>query len=82
MINRLESELHHDLRKNLIVALTNVAELPLGFEKITSQLIHKIKILDEVFGARAVKTLHGFLPKLTDYDETTLNYSNKAKHIG
>jgi hypothetical protein len=82
MISRLESDEHPDLRKNLITALTNVAELPLGFEKITSQLIHKIQILDEVFGARAVKTLHGFLPRLSDYDETTLNYSNKAKHIG
>jgi len=58
-----------DLRKNLIVALTNVAELPRGFEDITRQLLTNIKILDEVFGARAVKPLHNFLPKLTDYDE-------------
>ena len=28
-----------------------------------------IKILDEVFGARAVKPLHNFLPKLSEYDE-------------
>ena len=42
MINRLESEEYPDLRKNLTVALTNVAELPMGFEKITFQLIHKI----------------------------------------
>lgn len=82
MINRLDSSEHPDLRKNLIVALTNVAELPLGFEKITGQLIHKIQILDEVFGSRAVKTLHGFLPRLSEYDEATLSFSNKAKHIG
>ena len=25
--------------------------------------------MDEVFGARAVKPLHNFLPKLSDYDE-------------
>ena len=62
----------------MIVALTNVAELPEGFEKITYQLIHKIQILDEVFGARAVKTLHSFLPKLSEYDEM-LSFSKGAK---
>ena len=81
MINRLESSQYPDLRKNLIVALTNVAELPLGFEKITGQLIHKIQILDEVFGARAVKPLHGFLPRLNDYDDT-MSFSKKAQMIG
>jgi len=50
------------------VALTNVAELPRGFEEITRQLLAKINILDEVFGARAVKPLHNFLPKLSEYD--------------
>jgi hypothetical protein len=82
MISRLDTNYFPDLRKNLIVALTNVAELPLGFEKITGQLIHKIQILDEVFGARAVKTLHGFLPRLSDYDEATMGFSKKAQHIG
>lgn len=51
MIQRLEcdDEEFGDLRKNLKVALINVAELPLGFEKITECLITKIQILDEVF---------------------------------
>ena len=57
------------MRNNLKVALTNVAELPRGFEVITQQLVENIKILDEVFGARAVKPLHNFLPKLSEYDE-------------
>jgi len=81
ILSRLESDEWPDLRKNLIVALTNIAELPDGFEKITFQLIDKIQILDEVFGARAVKTLHGFLPKLTDYDHVT-SFSKRAKSIG
>ena len=33
------------------------------------QLVEKIEILDEVFGPRAVKPLHNFLPKLSDYDD-------------
>jgi hypothetical protein len=64
----MESEAFPDLRNNLKVALTNVAELPRGFEEITRQLLNKISILDEVFGARAVKPLHNFLPKLSEYD--------------
>lgn len=48
--------------------LTNVAELPRGFSDITMQLVEKIEILDEVFGPKAVKPLHNFLPKLSDYD--------------
>ena len=51
------------------VALTNVAELPKGFSDITLQLCEKIEILDEVFGPRAVKPLHNFLPKLSQYDD-------------
>lgn len=69
IISRLESQEFPDLRKNLKVALTNVAELPRGFQEITRQLLGNIKILDEVFGARAVKPLHNFLPKLSEYDE-------------
>ena len=64
----MESEAFPDLRNNLKVALTNVAELPRGFEEITRQLLNKISILDEVFGARAVKPLYNFLPKLSEYD--------------
>lgn len=43
--------------------------MPRGFSDITLQLVEKIEILDEVFGPRAVKPLHNFLPKLSDYDE-------------
>ena len=68
IISRLESDQFPDLRNNLKVALTNVAELPRGFEEITRQLLTKINILDEVFGARAVKPLHNFQPKLSEYD--------------
>merc|ERR1712060_60079 len=69
IISRLESEEFPDLRNNLKVALTSVAELPRGFEEITRQLLTKIAILDEVFGARSVKPLHNFLPKLSEYNE-------------
>ena len=68
IISRLESDAYPDLRQNLKVALTNVAELPRGFEEITRQLLTKIQIMDEVFGARSVKPLHNFLPKLSEYD--------------
>merc|ERR1712156_174124 len=68
IISRLDQLVHPDLRNNLKVALTNVAELPRGFQEITRELLTKIPILDEVFGARAVKPLHNFLPKLSEYD--------------
>jgi hypothetical protein len=70
MIKRLEDNPDlPDLRKNLIVALTNIAELPDGFQTITWQLVTKIDILDEVFGPSAVKPLHNFLPKLAELEE-------------
>lgn len=69
IIKRLESNQYQGLRGNLKVALTNVAELPRGFSDITYQLCDKIEILDGVFGARSVKPLHNFLPKLSQYDE-------------
>lgn len=56
-----------DLRKNLKVALTNVAELPDGFLKICHELSDKVDILDEIFGARSVKALHQLLPKINEY---------------
>ena len=56
-----------DLRKNLKVALINIAELPEGFLKITHELSDKMDLLDEVFGPRSVKALHNLLPKLSDY---------------
>jgi len=68
VIKRLQSIANPPLRYNLKVVLTNVAELPRGFSDITMELVDKIEILDEVFGARSVKPLHQFLPKLSDYD--------------
>jgi len=74
MINRLMEyegqESHPDLRKNLKVALTNVAELPDGFLKICHELADpdKVQILDEIFGPKSVKALHQLLPKLSDYE--------------
>jgi hypothetical protein len=56
------------LRKNLKVALINVAELPDGFLKICHELADKVEILDEIFGPRCVKALHQLLPKLSLYD--------------
>jgi hypothetical protein len=60
MINRLlsQDEQNPDLRKNLKVALMNVAELPEGFLKICHELSDKVEILDEIFGPKSVKALH------------------------
>lgn len=69
IVKRLESNENPALRNNLKIVLTNVAELPRGFSDITMQLVEKIEILDEVFGPRAVKPLHNFLPKLSEYTE-------------
>lgn len=68
MINRLMNQHEYpDLRKNLKVALINVAELPDGFLKICSELSDKVEILDEIFGPRCVKALHELLPKINQY---------------
>lgn len=32
-------------------------------------MLDKVVILDEVFGAKAVKSLHNFLPKLSEMEE-------------
>lgn len=69
IIKRLQKQEFPGLRNNLKIVLTNVAELPRGFSDITNQLIEKIDILDEVYGPRAVKPLHNFLPKLSDWDK-------------
>ena len=59
MINRLMAQDEYpDLRKNLKVALMNVAELPEGFLKICHELSDKVEILDEIFGPKSVKALH------------------------
>lgn len=76
IIERLYEKQNHDLRKNLKVALINIAELPEGFLKITHELSDKMDLLDEVFGARSVKALHNLLPKLTDYHDP-LRIDNK-----
>lgn len=68
IVKRLQTQQYPNIRKNLKVCLGNVAELPRGFQDITRQLVEQIEILDEVFGPRAVKPLHNFLPKLSDYD--------------
>mmetsp|Transcript_17693 Transcript_17693/g.29918 ORF Transcript_17693/g.29918 Transcript_17693/m.29918 type:complete len:227 (-) Transcript_17693:42-722(-) len=69
MINRLMTQQDMpDLRKNLKVALINVAELPDGFLKICHELSDKVDILDEIFGPRSVKALHQLLPKLSQYE--------------
>lgn len=74
MINRLMEyegqESQPDLRKNLKVALTNVAELPDGFLKICHELADadKVQILDEIFGKKSIKALHQLLPKLCQYE--------------
>jgi hypothetical protein len=57
------------LRKNLKVALINVAELPDGFLKICHELSDKVEILDEIFGPRCVKALHELLPKINQYGD-------------
>jgi len=68
MIHRLQNKHeHHDLRKNLKVALINVSELPIGFLRICHDLSDKVEILDEIFGPKSVKGLHQLLPKITQY---------------
>lgn len=67
IIEKLYEKQHEDLRKNLKVALINISELPLGFLKVTHELSDKMDLLDEVFGARSVKSLHNLLPKISDY---------------
>lgn len=70
MINRLlNQDVYPDLRKNLKVALINVAELPEGFLKICHELSDKVEILDEIFGPRSVKALHQLLPKISQYSD-------------
>ena len=32
-------------------------------------MLDKVQIMDEVFGAKAVKSLHNFLPKLAEMEE-------------
>ena len=64
------------MRKNLKVSLLNIAEFPEGFLKITHELSDKMDLLEEVFEARSVKSLHNLLPKLSSYDDP-LKIDNK-----
>ena len=57
-----------DMRKNLKVALMNVAELPDGFLKIAHEISDKVEILDEIFGPKSIKALHQLLPKISQYE--------------
>lgn len=68
IVRLMEQDAYPDLRKNLKVALMNVAELPEGFLKICHELSDKVQILDEIFGPKSVKALHQLLPKLTQYE--------------
>lgn len=90
MITRLLNQHEYpDLRKNLKVALINVAELPEGFLKICHELSDKVEILDEIFGPRSVKALHQLLPKISQYDnppeirgsEIEMNLENYRKYL-
>ena len=47
----------------------NIAELPLGFDKVIHELSTKIEYLDEVFKERGLKSLVSLLPKLEEYDD-------------
>lgn len=67
IIEKLLGKQNEDLRKNLKVALINISELPEGLLKISHELRDKRELLDEVFGARSVKSMHILLPKLSDY---------------
>jgi len=64
------------LRKNLKIALLNIAELPEGSLKITHELSDKMDLLDEVLGPYSIKYLHNLLPKLSDYHDV-LRIENK-----
>jgi hypothetical protein len=56
------------VRENLKATLFNISELPDGFLKITHELSDKFDLIDEVFGAKGIKTLCELLPKLETYD--------------
>jgi hypothetical protein len=49
--------------------LTNIAELPEGFNKIIHHLADKHEFLDEVYGPKAIKSLANLLPKAEDLND-------------
>ena len=56
MIERLYDK-EENLRTNVKAALAYISELPLGFDKVIHELRDKIKLLDEVFEEKGLKTL-------------------------
>ena len=58
-------EKNEDLRRNAKIALCAVSDLPEGFLKITEQMAGKLDLLDELFGARAIKALGELLPPVS-----------------
>lgn len=70
------------LRENLKTTLINIAELPEGFLKITHELSDKFDLIDEVYGAKGIKTLCELLPKLETYeDPLNINIKAHENHI-
>ena len=61
-------------------ALVYISELPLGFDKVIHELRDKIKLLDEVFEEKGLKTLVHLLPKIEHYEDP-LNIDQVTKYI-
>ena len=68
LIERLYDK-EENLRTNVKAALLYISELPLGFDKVIHELRDKIKLLDEVFEEKGLKTLVHLLPKIEHYDD-------------
>ena len=62
-------EKNEDLRRNAKIALATVADLPEGFLKITEQMAGKVDLMDDLFGAGAVKALAELLPSVASLGE-------------
>lgn len=60
---------NEDLRRNVKITLTNIAELPKGFNKIIHHLADKQELLKEVFGPRSIKSLATLLPKAEEIED-------------
>ena len=81
LIERLDDK-EENLRTNIKAALIYISELPLGFDKVIHELRDKIKLLDEVFEEKGLKTLVHLLPKLEHYDDPlNLDQQTKQKYL-
>lgn len=81
MVERL-SDKEENLRMNIKVTLTNISELPLGFDKVIHELRDKIDLLDEVFQERGLMSLVHLLPKIEEYDDPLdLDSSSQKKYL-